>query len=268
MELQLVNQEIAESRLFRATRSFSLLTGREIADLLYLYSLSVYLLSQDRDLGAQGVQYAEDTSKYGGYALFRTMATDLYQLAYEVSYPENNHIRPDFAHDSKEFLKNLAFEKNTHWKFIKGISKDTLSKSQASVYLYRLEKQLRIKDSRYSNWRRKALEWREISEESRRSLANTINREIRRIGKMSDLSADLGALYQHQERGGLDLPPAKVDTSPNKILSAAVGAIAGRYVADKIADKTGGDRDKLKTYGTGLGAIAGYWSAGRRQKQS
>lgn len=268
MELLLVNQEIAESRLFRATRSFSTLTGREIANLLYLYTITVYLLSQDQEQGGDAVDYAEHTSRYGGYSIFRTTATDLYQLAYEVAYPDNIHIRPDHAHDSKEFLKSLIFDKSAHWKFVKGISKDTWSRSQASVYLYRLEKQLRIKDSRYPTWRRQALEWRENSEDTRRALASKIFREIRRLGTQSDLAGALGMVSHHKDTGGLDPVPSDKAASPNKVMAAAVGALAGRYVADKIADKTGGDRDKLKTYGTGLGAIAGYWSAGRRQKQS
>ena len=44
------------------------------------------------------------------------------------------------------------------------------------------------------------------------------------------------------------------------------GAAAGRYIGKKVAKKLGKDIDKYKKYGTGLGAIAGYWASGRLKK--
>jgi hypothetical protein len=48
-----------------------------------------------------------------------------------------------------------------------------------------------------------------------------------------------------------------------KVVGAAVGAAAGRYVAGKLATI---NVDRAKTVGTGLGAIAGYWAAGRSKR--
>ena len=50
MELQLVNQEISEARLYRTTNGFKNLTGRDIANLLYLHTLSLYMMLQDDSL--------------------------------------------------------------------------------------------------------------------------------------------------------------------------------------------------------------------------
>ena len=47
MELTLVNEELCESRLFRTTNQFKNLTGRDVADLLYLTSLATYLYYKD-----------------------------------------------------------------------------------------------------------------------------------------------------------------------------------------------------------------------------
>ena len=44
MELTLVNQELAEARLFRYSRSFGAFTGRQVADLMFLNTLVLQLL--------------------------------------------------------------------------------------------------------------------------------------------------------------------------------------------------------------------------------
>ena len=43
MELQLINQDLSESKLFRYTGSFARLSGKDIADQLYLQTLSVIM---------------------------------------------------------------------------------------------------------------------------------------------------------------------------------------------------------------------------------
>ena len=47
MELQLIGQELSEARLYRASRSFGTLAGEDIADLLYLNTLSTFMMLQD-----------------------------------------------------------------------------------------------------------------------------------------------------------------------------------------------------------------------------
>ena len=44
---QLIDTELSESRLFRFTASFSRLNGRDVADLLYLETLAVYMMALD-----------------------------------------------------------------------------------------------------------------------------------------------------------------------------------------------------------------------------
>jgi uncharacterized protein YcfJ len=52
-----------------------------------------------------------------------------------------------------------------------------------------------------------------------------------------------------------------------RVAGTAVGAVAGRYAGKKLAKATGKDVDKYKKYGTGLGAIAGYWASGRQRQK-
>ena len=83
MELQLINQDLAESKLFRTTNGFKNLTGREIADMLYLSTLSLIMMYRDNKQQDYAIVYAKKTGQYGPYAVFRTAATDLYLLSFD-----------------------------------------------------------------------------------------------------------------------------------------------------------------------------------------
>lgn len=268
MELLLVNEELAESRMYRATRAFSNLNGRDIADLLYLHTLMVYMLTQDRGQSKYGIEYAEATAQYSGYSSFRTSGTDLYTLAYAASNPESRHVHLDDANASKKFLLKLNFDKRAHWRFIHDLSRDDVSHTHASAYLFRLENQLKIKDSRYKNWRRIIVDWQDKTDSTHRSTAAKLKQELRRIAKYGELLVPLTNMSGYDDHKDIFVPKLDTPTFGDKVKGAAIGAIAGRYVAAKIADKTGGDKAKMKQIGTGLGAIAGYWNAGRQRKQN
>ena len=60
-----------------------------------------------------------------------------------------------------------------------------------------------------------------------------------------------------------DVVPDDTASFGKKVAGAVVGGVAGRYAADKI-NKT--DNKTAKTIGTGIGAVAGYWAAGRKKK--
>ena len=49
MDLQLINQEISEAKLFRSTRSFNTLDGKDVADILYLNTCLLYTSPSQRD---------------------------------------------------------------------------------------------------------------------------------------------------------------------------------------------------------------------------
>jgi hypothetical protein len=51
-----------------------------------------------------------------------------------------------------------------------------------------------------------------------------------------------------------------------KVGGAALGAVAGRYAAKKLTKLAKNKPNTLKKAGTGIGAIAGYWAAGRKKK--
>ena len=270
MDLQLINQEICEARLFRSTRSFNTLDGKDIADILYLNTMVLYMLSRIDSTKDYAIKYAKNTISFGTYSLFRTFATDLYMLAYQVNFPENDNARLKDPIASKRFLNSCSFQDRKHIEFLRAVVAERAGPSYAQTYFYRLETQLKVSDSRYKRWRREISRWENVRFEQQKQIINQIKVELRRMGsgggRGNELLVALEPLSRLRGYGpAAKLAPKKTGTPSmaKRIAGTAIGAAAGRYAADKInkaSNKT------AKNIGTGMGAIAGYWASGRRKQ--
>ena len=266
-DFQLVNQEISEARLYRTTNSFKNLTGRNVANLLYLQTLSLYMLLQDDSSEEYAVGYAKQSSQYGYYGLMRTHATDIYMLAYAVKNPDNRYISFKDNNQSKKFLNSCKFNERQFHNFMSKVGRRGDRRNEALSFFMRLENQLKISDTRYKSYRRLVLSWGKLRYSSKQLAVTKLTQEIRRLGRGSELLAPMTNMIK--DRGlkvSSDYKEPRTSLT-RRVATAAAGAVAGRYIGKKIAQKTGGNVDKYKKAGTGIGAVAGYW-AGGRTKQS
>jgi hypothetical protein len=260
MNLTLINQDISESRLYRQN-SLSRLTGKEIANLLYLNILSLYLLSQTEPDAAKSI--AAKTAQYAGFALFRTTATDVYILAYQVAHPDNKHIRMREGIISKRFLSGLNFDSRQLWRFISDIRDEKINPSRAFSYLMRLETQLRISDGAYKTLRRDIVDWEKLSVTRHQAVLRQLGQHLRRLAQQSEAVAILSAMGVKQDT----LLPASKPSLSRKLAGAAAGGIVGNIAGKKLAKAISKPSVPLAKIGTGLGAIAGYWAAGRTRQR-
>lgn len=264
MELEFIDKEICESRLYRTTAQMSNLNGRETADLAYLNTIALYLMLQDDAQHGYASEYAFQTAKYGDYNVFRTNATDLYVLCYILKNPDNNYVRLNDHSASVNFLKSLSFDSLRHLKFMRTMSQSADKTNEAVSFFFRLESQLKINNDRYKQYRRYITTWGNLKYSSKQLVISKLVQEMRNLSRGGELMLPLTSMLKYKS---YHVEPAydKPRTSfAKKVAGAAIGAVAGRYVAGKAADM---DKEKLKKVGTGLGAIAGYWAAGRRKKQ-
>lgn len=268
-DFQLVNQEISEARLYRTTNGFKNLTGRDIADLLYLHTLTLYMMLQDDSLEDYAVGYAKQTTQYGHFTLMRTHATDLYMLAYAVKNPDNRYISFKNNRSSRKFLEKLNFgtmpTRQFHF-FISRIGKRGDKRNEALSFFMRLERQLKITDGRYRGYRRMVLSWGKLKYHSKQLVVSKLTQEIRRLGRGSELMSPMTSM--NKDRGlrvSSDYKEPRTSLT-RRVAGTAAGAVVGRYAGKKIAQKTGANVDKYKKVGTGLGAVAGYWASGRKKQ--
>ena len=269
MDLTLVNQELSESRLFRTTNQFKNLTGRDIADLLYLTSLTLYLLHKDDKQHEYSKSYAQQTTSFGPYTLFRTHATDLYMLAHVVNDKFSSKVKMNKNMESKRFLKTLSFNNRTHYQFFVKLKNSSISDVQASPYFFRLESQLKIKDPRYKQWRRLLMDWEKLKFSQRQYVTTQILQEYRRKGRAAEMVSTLSTMVKYRNYSvstKYAKDPDKVSKT-RRVAGTVAGAAVGRYAGKKLAQRTGANVDKYKKAGTGIGAIAGYWASGRKRQK-
>lgn len=265
MELQLIDKEISEARLFRTSNNFRNLTGKDIANLLYLTSLSIWMMSKDDKQENYARSYAKQTTQYGPYTLFRSHATDLYLLSYHMNNPKNDNIKLKNNLESKRFLKTCQFNNRQHWLNMSKLSQSKDRNSEFYTYFMRLESQLKISDARYKRWRRLVTDWHNLKYTSKQLVVTSLVQEYRRIAKGSEMVSPLSTMTRYKKYVTTDKPDKP--STAKRIAGTVAGAAAGRYAGKKIAQKTGKNIDKYKKYGTGIGAIAGYWASGRQRQK-
>ena len=245
MDLQLVNKGLSEAKLFRYSRNFGSFTGRQVADLLFLNIISLQLLSIEKDTHTISKKYAQRTVAYGSFALFRTAATDLYMLTYQVLHPANDHCNIKNPIESKRFLGKLKFEQGIMIRWLRTVAQGQSAFDWTRQFFYRLESQLQIKDSRYKRWRRLISTYDSLTFEQRNVLIAQITFEIKRIGGGAGRGSEL-LTY---------LEPFKQKR--------------GKSTVDKTSKKNtkvkGDNVDKYKRARTGIGAIASYWAGGKKR---
>jgi|TARA_B110000858_G_scaffold67913_1_gene78935 hypothetical protein len=253
---QLIDTELSESRLFRFTASFSRLAGTDIADLLYLETLAVYMFALDGEQQDYGTAYARKTTQYGPYSAFRTSSTDIYMLGFAINQPEYQGLK--LKNKDRDHLKTLSFNNRQHYMFMNKIARYTPSRSEASSYFIRLESQLKIKDPIYKQWRRLILDWGNLKYAQKQFVIAKMIQRIRLKGKGSEIFNNLMAMKTSRRFDKIE------KGKPTSKLKRAAATIGGAYAGSKILPKVTKGRLSSKT-GAGIGAIAGYWASGRKK---
>jgi hypothetical protein len=274
MDLTLVNQELAEARLFRYSRSFGAFTGRQVADMMFLNMLVLQLLSLEDKTAKTAIDYAKITVAYGQFALFRTAASDLYLLAYALLHPDNKNMKFLKHNESLKFLKTLQFDQGLYVRYLRLIAQGRANKAYAYTYFFRLETQLKIRDSRYKRWRRLISTYNTLRFAQRNALIAQILFEIKRVGGGAGRGAELIPALQPflQKRGYKDAErranraaaKANKTSFAKRAAGTVAGAIAGKYAMNKLVKAKPSTQSKI---GTGIGAIAGYWASGRKRQK-
>ena len=234
MELTLIDQELSESKLYRHSRKFGALTGEEIANLVYLQTMSVYMLKMQQDTDHLAKGYAKHTTQYGTYALFRSHATDLYTLCYAVLHPDSDRIELKNTISSKKFRQ---------------IADGSLQDSRLNTYMFRLESQLKISNGRYKQWRRYIVNWPNVTKKAQYKIKRAMLMEMARMGSGTVKASELFPIIRKSvsgtpKRNQLDHP-----STASSVAGTSAGASVRRYTASKLL---------------GINNIADYWSGNKK----
>ena len=254
MELQLLDT-LTESQLYRASGMGKSLKSDSVAQLLFLNTLAVTLMAQDKAQHNYAKQYAKKTTSYGNYLLFRNAATDLYTLAHHVRFPHSKSLKLQDNNKGQDYLDALRFDDKMHFKMMQRITRGERNLiNTLKPYLMRLENQLKV-PTRLRSLRREITDWSTLSQSQREKTVGKLYDEMRRIGKTGELMRSVGTMNSYRQFKD----PEKTGVLKRAATTAA-GAYAGAALGKKIATKRDKDPDKYSKVGTGIGALAGYWA--------
>lgn len=260
MNLKLVNTLISEGKLFRNTGGYRRFNGRDIADLLYINTLAVFLLNYDTQTAHIARDYAKKTAQYGSYALFRTHATDLYLQSFVASFPLNTNVKLEDHDRSTKFLQGLRFLGRDHQKIMRRLGMGNVRRGEMIQYLYRLESQLKISSSKLKQVRRQLGNWEMLRYPDKQRAFTYVLQELRRVGRTTqqELYQPLAKLIRQRS---FETEPMGPRSGESSAAAKVAGAAAGAYIAHKLAP------DKYKSAGGLAGGVAGYKLASRRSQR-
>ncbi len=254
MDLQLLDT-LTESQLYRSNSMGKTLKSDSVAQLLFLNTLALTLMIQDRAQSKFAKQYASKTTSYGNYLMFRNAATDLYTLAHHVKYPDSKSLKLQDNKKGKDYLDTLKFDDKTHWKMMQRIARDDRNLINIlKPYLMRLETQLRV-PTRLKSLRREITDWSSMSQNKRERAVAKLYDEMRRTGKTGELLRSIGTMNSYKQ---FDNP--ENSGALKRAAATIAGASAGAALGSKAGVKLNKDPDKYKKAGAGIGALAGYWA--------
>ena len=254
MELELIDT-LTESQLYRSNAMGKSFKSDSVSQLLFLNTLALTLMIQDRAQYNYAKEYAKKTTNYGSYLLFRNVATDLYTLAHHVRFPQSKSLKLQDNKKGEDYLDALRFDDKMHYKMMQRIARgDRNLINTLKPYLMRLENQLKV-PSRLRSLRREVTDWSTLSQSQREKTVGKLYDEMRRTGKTGELMRGVGSMNSYKQFDD----PEKSGVLKRAAITGA-GAVAGAALGKKVADKFKKDPDKYKKAGAGIGALAGYWS--------
>jgi hypothetical protein len=230
-----------ENWLFRSKRMQDF-TARDVADLAFLYMVSLHILRCEFDTAPFAVRYARQTSAHSNFRAVDKNNTDLYQFLNILSDP-SGQIADQLGHPEANaiFWHDMHFNPTLARQFLSNITAETYSHSQQKRILFQLESQLHITVSNYRSMRRIAVDWvsTDITSEAQKLVVTRMLQALRAKARRGDLLPQLEKLSTYrkyelfnvcdQETGkGCDgdvAEPAKPSMGMLKAL--ALGAAAG-----------------------------------------
>lgn len=253
MELSLISK-LDENWLFRSKRMQDF-TARDVADLAFLYLVSLHILRIEFDTAPFAIRYAHQTNAHSNFKAVDKNSTDLYQFLNILSDPDGIISDQLGQQDSnKIFWHDMNFNANLTRQFLSNIAASTYNPPLQKRILFQLESQLHITVSNYRSMRRIAVDWdsHNVTSEAQKLVITRMLQALRAKARRGDLLPWLEKLSGHRkyelfnvcdpETGeGCDSTPvvatATTASTTGLLKTLALGAIAGGTLVHMLGKK-------------------------------
>lgn len=238
-------KDLTESRIIRSKHNLRKYNLRDIADLTFVYFLTLQVLRSEFEFAPKAKEYARKTLQgSSSFDNWRPGGTDLYFLVYISHMLENaegwDQMKNKNANEILARRIDLKIGPIKLW--LRNIDKQP-DRSKDHRFLYGLEQQLVIRESNFKSVRRLVEEWEGITDHQRRLSVTRLLQALRHHAPNSELLPYLERLSRKRrfeikgvcnpETGrGCDPQDKKPGVPWGKMAVAALaGALSGRALS-------------------------------------
>ena len=192
---------VTESSLFASFSSVNRYNARDIADLTFLYFITLHVLRVNWHSAPLARQYAQRTMSHGGWEDPYLSGTDLYQLLNITLAHSSNfvaHLKNPEA--SQALVHDLMLDSHDVKRFLQNIASSGYSDDLSARLLFRFERELRITVTNYKSVRRICVDWNtsHIDDEAKSLAVTRLLQAMRNRALRGDLIRPLQELAQRE----------------------------------------------------------------------
>ena len=180
-------QYVSEARVVRRNNDLERYTFDDIRERIYVSFIALTLLKNTKEHYSWAKQYAAQTMAYGGFDVVRASANDLHNLLAVVDG------RPEITQKLKN--KRQAQVERQRSPFPTLFTKRYLRKlTDDYSFLYRLERELKIHNSRYRQIRRAVADWHKQSRSDKKKVLRDLMNTLLDLMPNSDIHRKIKSL--------------------------------------------------------------------------
>lgn len=238
--------DLQESRLYRTTDGFKPYNKVDMAELLMVTTMLVYVFAQDKKYRPFAIQYANANVRHGKYRASRLGANDHYMIAYTIN---------------SKYKKDYKFNEQLMHQFMTSIAKGQIPNS---IYFLRLQRQLKINDMVIQNVRRLVSDWSRLKYRQKQLAVTKMLHIMRAKAVRSDLYKTLNKFAKERNYKLVNATNKELDKATDQTtLKRLAVAGASAYVGAEFGPRITGGRLGPKS-AAGLAGIAAYWQSRKR----
>lgn len=219
MDLKLVT-EFNESTQYRSKSAIKKTNAREVCDFAFMDLLALWILYNEFEYAPDAIRYAERTAAFNRFDNYRQMGTDLYLNLHIIAQKRTDLLGTDA---DATLLDRIQLDVPMTVRYLRNISRNSLSQSMARMSLQRLENSLMITNSNYRSVRRLVQNWPNLQTAQKRTALTRMIFFYRTNARRSEMYGLINALAKSQ---GLEDRSAENPEMSWKAKAAAGGAAA------------------------------------------
>lgn len=191
-------QDLTESRLLRTKQSFKTYTAKDIAELAFVYFISLEILSSEFDYLSDAKDYAKKTIMYGNFNSFRFSGTDMYMLLYVLLGNDEVELKGD-KENNDLFLNNINPNMMNIKRYFLNLRKGEPNQTFNRRFLLKLQQELDITVANYRSMRILVSDWKNISKPQKKLVMTRLLQVFRARAIRSELRTFIESLAKGQK---------------------------------------------------------------------